>query len=178
MGKIIDEKKQEIADFLNRVAKLSAEDKTFNVLMRKSVGLRYDEISSRVRVAFLRADPPARMNFDKALLCAGLQCKWSQQELNRAVDLPSIKHRLDKFGANTLEKRILKALDIPWDKDAFLMGKIVRLVDMCKQKGYVVDCKHLLYSLSFWDSPSRLIQQEWCESLCNKKKPINEEMKA
>ena len=181
MGTVIDEKRQEVSDFLDRVAQLSAEDKNIKILLRKSIGLKYDEINSYIRMAFLKTDPPQRMNYDKALLCAGLQCLWSNNDLVHAVEMPNIKHRLDKFSAATLEKRILKALDIPWDNDGFLLNKIVRLVVMCKQKGYVVDCKHLLYSLSFWDSPSRFIQQDWCEALCNKKKvvkPKKEEKKS
>ena len=68
---------------------------------------------------------------------------------------------MDTESKETFGKKMKVLMDLPWDREGFLAGKLCRLLKFCQSKGIVVDGKELLEDLLSWDRDDRQIQRKW-----------------
>lgn len=152
------------AVFLGRVSELSV-DNGFRSCLRRSAGLVLKDVGTSEMSLFFSAKPPDDISKDKCFLCACLQCFYEQDELSKAVKLQDAVGMLSSEERDNFIRRVLSVLDIDWDGDGYLAGKICKLVRFCRQKGIVINCGSLLCDLVFWDNDNRSVQKKWVSAM-------------
>lgn len=69
--------------------------------------------------------------------------------------------RREETLSESMQHRLTGLLDLKWDRDGYLLTKLVRIIKMVKAKGYTVDCASLLTDLWDWNNDSQYIQRKW-----------------
>lgn len=70
-----------------------------------------------------------------------------------------------KQTSDSMEHRLAGLLDIRWETDGYLLGKLSRIVKMAKAKGIVVDCSRLLEDLIYWNGSTQSVQRKWAKAM-------------
>ena len=66
-------------------------------------------------------------------------------------------------------------MDLSWEEDGFLLGKLTRLIKLVKSKNYAVDCAALLNDLLYWNGDKQTVQLKWARALyCEPEEDKNE----
>ena len=159
--------KEKSSEFLDRVKKLAQEDNGYRASLRRSAGALLNVADGKAVVNFYKAYPGEPYYEEQYFLVACVQCLWSVEELGKAVPIEKSARNMDDSSRGTFEKRMEALLDLTWEKDGYLAGKILRLIKFCKSKGAVIDCKALLSDLIKWNYESRVVQKKWVRELYN-----------
>ena len=138
------------------------------IALKREAGTMRPQAQSRALFAFykcLPADVNQRLD-DRFFAAACLHCLWSENVTER-LPLEKIVYRLnkDKQISKSMTHRLEGILDLKWEEDGFLLGKLTRLIQLAKSKNYAVDCAALLIDLIYWNRDEKRVRLRWASSL-------------
>lgn len=159
------ERDQQISEFLKRLDALSTGERA---ALRRSAGKMLHEAGGQAIAAFYKCYPPeSEEKQEKWFAVACIYCMWDwEQEQQKAKPLQNILSDLcrEETLSKSMQHRLIGLLDLKWDRDGYLLTKLVRMIKMVKTKGYAVDCVSLLTDLWDWNKDSQYIQRKWARS--------------
>ena len=150
-----------------QVLRRSYADKSFAPMMRRNVGKTINTANANVLLAFygvfdkyVESDDIVKKRFsdliqdDKAFFVMCLQCLWRPEDYKNSIRLEKVVGSLPQK-KESLKKHFYSILNLSWDEDGFLAGKIYHFVRMCWNEGIVIDCASLLYDLLEWEKQDK-----------------------
>ncbi len=150
-----------------KVDRLSASERT---LLRHNAGKMFGSDLQAVN-AFYKAIgsvPQDRVQSEQWFSCLCMECLWS---LEKPRKQQSFEECLKKIywseNSDSLKRRILSAMDIPWTEDGCLARKLDDLVRIIHLRRGLIqpDFSALADDLTEWNSPDRGIQRKWIETI-------------
>ncbi len=112
-----------------------------------------------------------------AALC--MQCLWREEDHPKIQAFPDMLRTIyqNPDSTESSRKKCTNYLDISWDEDGFLLGKICSLVrGMRSQNAAVIpDFEELANDLSHWNHPDRYVQRRWLKTICSYNTEENKE---
>ena len=103
-----------------------------------------------------------------ASLC--MQCLWREEEHPQVRPFPEMLRAIyqNPDATESSRKKCVNYLDIPWDNDGFLLGKICNLVRGMRNDSAAVipDFEELADDLARWNHPDRYVQRKWLRTIC------------
>lgn len=151
--------------FWQRLKDTVARDNGIRAILKRNAGVRMYDADGRAIAAFYRiygGGLVSEMNEDRCFFATCATCLWEAEDWEKSVPLVEGARRFMREGdRNTFSKRMRTILDLPWDEDGYLAGKLCRLLKFCQSKGIVVDGKELFQDLLWWDMDDRRIQRKW-----------------
>lgn len=112
-----------------------------------------------------------------AALC--MQCLWREEDRPRVQSFPDMLRTIyqNPDATESSRKKCTNFLDISWDDDGFLLGKICSLVrGMRSQNAAAIpDFEELANDLVHWNHPDRYVQRKWLRTICSYNTEDNKE---
>lgn len=160
-----EERDKQISAFLKRLDALSTGE---HAALKRSAGKMLHEVEGQAIAAFYKCYPPeSEEKQGKWFAVACIYCMWDwDKEQREARPLQNILSdlRREETVSESMQHRLTGLLDLKWDRDGYLLTKLVRIIKMVKAKGYTVDCASLLTDLWDWNNDSQYIQRKWARS--------------
>lgn len=151
--------------FWQRLQETVTRDKGIRAAWKRNAGLRLCDADGRAVAAFYRiygGGLVSERKEDRCFFAVCVACLWKPEDWSRGTSLAEgAKKFLDPESRETFAKRLRALLDLSWDEDGYLAGKLCRLLKFCQAKGMVVDGKALLRDLLQWNMDDRRIQRKW-----------------
>lgn len=163
---MIDESKKR--DFFSRIDALSTGDR---VQLKRACGQMPQDADSSVMMILYKLLPGEvnEWQHSRWLFAACVHAMWSKEDTGKRISLPRAlaDYRMKNDVTDSFDRKISGILDTRWEEDGFLAGKLLNLVKMMKQKGYVIDGYDLLTDLIGWNSDKNFIQIKWAREINN-----------
>ncbi|MDO5785609.1 MAG: type I-E CRISPR-associated protein Cse2/CasB [Eubacteriales bacterium] len=157
-----EERDKQISAFLERLDALSTGERA---VLKRSAGKMLHEVDGRAIAAFYKCYPPeSERKQEKWFAVACIYCMWDwSKEEQKAISLQDILSdlRKEKTISESMQHRLTSLLDLKWDRDGYLLTKLVRIIKMVKAKRYAVDCAALLKDLLDWEWDDQRVQRRW-----------------
>lgn len=140
--------------------------------LKRSAGIMMSAAKAEAVEGFYRAlNIKANANAEKAYFAAMcMQCLWREEDHPQVKTMPSILRVVyqNPDATESSRKRCIDFLDISWDEDGFLLGKICNLVKKMKAEDASVmpDFEELAEDLIHWNHPNHYIQRKWLSTIC------------
>ena len=135
-------------------------------IMMKAAGA--DAIEGFYRALIMPVSPYAEGAWFAALC---MQCLWREEDHPRVMSFPELLRTIyqNADATESSRKKCTGFLDISWDDDGFLLGKICNLVRGMRSKDSMVmpDFEVLAEDLVYWNHPDRYIQRKWLRTICS-----------
>ncbi|MDY3992027.1 MAG: type I-E CRISPR-associated protein Cse2/CasB [Evtepia sp.] len=168
-------KTEAIRDFFSRLDHLPKGDRT---ALKREAGTMLFQADGRAIRAFYQCLPVGTASWqeERFFAAACLHCLWGDETGNR-LPLEQIFYRLgrDAQVSDSTAHRLEGILDLSWEEDGFLLGKLTRLIKLVKSKNYAVDCAALLNDLLYWNGDKQTVQLKWARALyCEPEEDKNE----
>ena len=164
--------------FWQRFQETAGNDKGLRAALKRNAGLRLCDADRHAMTAFYRIYGGGLVSIDKEDLCflaVCVSCLWKPEDWKRGTPLvEGAKKFLDPESRETFGKRLQALMDLPWDEDGYLAGKLCRLLKFCRAKGMVVNGKDLLKDLLWWNEDDRRVQRKWAREFCRMEKKDDE----
>ena len=173
MGEKQEEWENRMEAFWQRLQETVTRDNGIRAAWKRNAGLRLCDADGRAVEAFYRMYGGGLVSEREENRCFFAVCVsclwkpedwklWMSEDWNRGTSLAEGARKfLDPESRETFAKRLRALLDLPWDEDGYLAGKLCRLLKFCKAKGMVVNGKALLRDLRQWNEDDRRIQRKW-----------------
>lgn len=149
----------------DQLKEVVSNDNGLRATLKRNAGLRLCEADWRAKMAFYRICGVGLVSLEKEdrfFLAVCVSCLWKPDEWSRGKPLvEGARNFLDQDSRDTFVKRLRVLMDLPWDEDGYIAGKLCRLLKFCKSKGIVVDGKELLQDLLGWNADNRWVQRKW-----------------
>ena len=148
-------------EFFSRLAGCATGERA---VLRRNCGKLLKDADGQAVAVFYRNLPfgVPEWQEDRWFAAACFSCLWGDGETPAALE---DIFRDMKESSDSTEHRLAALLDMEWDGDGFLLGKLCRIIKMAKSKGYAVDCEKLLGDLVNWNSPKRYVQKKWARAM-------------
>lgn len=152
--------------------RLDALDNGKRAALRRSYGIHLTKATGNALVAFYQCLPkgvPASME-DRWFTIACLRCLWDrgddEKKPKRFEQIIAEMGKQDDVSASMLH-RLSLLLDVPWNSDAYLMGKLTRMIKMIRGKSEraFVDFPALLDDLLCWNADDQYVQRRWARTV-------------
>lgn len=151
--------------FWQRLQDAVERDNGIRTILKRNAGTQLCEAEGNATAAFYRiygGGLVSEWKEDRCFFAVCVSCLWKPEDWKRAVSMvEGARKFLDSESKETFGKKMKVLMDLPWDRDGFLAGKLCRLLKFCQSKGIVVDGKELLEDLLSWDRDDRQIQRKW-----------------
>lgn len=133
-------------------------------VLRKNCGKKIGEADGQAMVIFYRCLPydVPRWQEDRWFAAACFSCLWKPEARKQPIE--SVLAQLKQL-SGSMEHRLAGLLDLPWDQDCFLLGKLAGTLKLAKSKGLAADCEKLLEDLLCWNSGSQSVQRKWAKAM-------------
>ena len=99
-----------------------------------------------------------------------MQCLWREEDHPRIVSFPEMLRAIyqNPEATESSRKRCTAFMDVSWDDDGFLLGKICSLVRIMRagNASVIPDFEALAEDLSRWNNPDRYVQRNWLSIIC------------
>jgi len=103
-----------------------------------------------------------------AALC--MECLWREEDGTRVLPIEEIFRSIyqSKDTTESMKKRLVSYIDIPWSDDGFLLNKICRIVRILRSSdgGTRPDFERLADDLAHWNDPDKWVQKRWLRTIC------------
>ena len=159
----MDKTREEI--FLENVDKLSTGERA---ALRRACGKTLEQADGNALAAFYRYLPRDVNRYDEGGWFEGacLRCLWQPDETpaitaERALAAMDAKQDSE---SNPYRKRMIVLLDTPRDRDGYLTVKLLRIIKLLKQQGFVINCAALIQDLCRWNESYRGVQKKWARA--------------
>lgn len=157
--------KEEGHDFFLQLDRLPKGART---ALKREAGIMLPQADSKAIQAFYQCLPfgTPQWQEERFFAAACLHCLWEADMKNRQP-LEKIFYQLgrDAQVSDSTAHRLEGILDLTWDEDGFLLGKLTRLMKLVKSKNYAVDCASLLRDLLYWNGEKQTVQLRWARAL-------------
>ena len=151
----------ENTEFFSRLKQCSTGERA---ILRRNCGKMLKDADGQAVVVFYRClpfDVPAWQE-DRWFAAACFSCLWAEDQTG--LPMEEILGTL-KDDSDSIEHWLAALLDLRWEPDGFLLGKLCRMVKMASAKGFVVDCKKLTDDLVWWNSEKQTVQRKWARAM-------------
>lgn len=154
------------------LSRLSAGERS---ALKRNSGIMMNSAGADAIEGFYRAlTVPASPYSEKAWFAAiCMQCLWRDGENPQVVPFPEMLRKIyqNPDATESSRKRCTGFMDLFWDDDGFLLGKICSLVRKMRAENSSVmpDFDELSDDLIHWNHPSRYVQRRWLKIICNPK---------
>lgn len=160
-----EEWQERLSAVWKRLQENAERDNGFRASLKWNAGLRLCDADGQAVAAFYRiygGGLVSETKEDRCFFAVCVSCLWKPEDWKREVPLAEGARRLlDPESRETFEKRLRALLDLPWDEDGYLAGKLCRLLKFCQAKGMVVNGRELLKDLLSWNEEDRRTQRKW-----------------
>ena len=99
-----------------------------------------------------------------------MQCLWREEDHPRIRLLPELLRVVyqNPEATESSRKKCTAFMDVSWDDDGFLLGKICSLVRIMRaaDSSVMPDFEALADDLSHWNNPDRYVQRKWLSIIC------------
>ena len=149
------------SEFFLRLRQCSAGERA---ILRRNCGKMLKDADGKAVITFYRCLPFAVPTWheDRWFAVGCFSCLWNDEQVG--VPIEEIFGKM-KDDSGSLEHRLAALLDMSWDADGFLLGKLCRMIKMSYAKGYVVDCEKLLGDLILWNMDTQRVQGKWARAM-------------
>lgn len=135
-------------------------------VLRRAAGLPLSMADGRALQALFHALPPGTRTDaqGKWFTALSIACLWDVDEARVGAGFPRMLRAYSlSMGNDSLDTRVSKLLDLRWDDDGYLAGKLARLARMLRSddRGTMPDMDQFLKDLLLWNSDSRSVQLRW-----------------
>lgn len=155
-------------DFFKRIDALSMGER---VQLKRACGQMPPDADSSVMMILYKVLPGEVKEWQHSrwLFAACVHAMWGKEDKEKRVSLTRAlaDYKIKSDVSESFDRKISGILDTRWEDDGFLAGKLLNLVKMMKQKGYVIDGYELLTDLISWNSEKRIIQKKWAREINN-----------
>ncbi len=171
-------RRESIAAFIKRVDGLSDSERS---ILKKNGGRLLKDADAAALMAFYKAlgDIDKSIPKDRMFPIACMRCMWDREiEQENAIPFavamgqyfPS--KRREKFSTeggeeneenSSMERRMIKLLDLRWDADGILCLNVWRIAKMLKNEGKVINMVILGDDFWIWNAESKKVQCRWAE---------------
>ena len=148
--------------------------------LRHSAGATVENASMDALRAFYKACgycDPKKEEYWFSAMC--METLWRDTENVKIKSMAECLRSLIAQDANATESmqhRVDMLLETPWDRDGFLLGKLLNQVKLLKSKTDLKpDFQALADDLQKWNHPSHWVQRGWLRTLYNVKTTTDEE---
>ena len=158
-----------MADYKWDLSRLSAGERS---ALKRSAGVMLHVAGAAAAEAFYRAMPGVkRFEEDACFAAMCMQCLWRDGEKPRIKLLPEMLRGIyqNPDATESSRRKCTAFLDLSWDDDGFLLGKICSLVKGMRSKdaSVIPDFESLAEDLVRWNHPDRYIQRKWLRTICS-----------
>ena len=133
-------------------------------ILRRNCGRLLSQADGKAITVFYRYAPrnlPVWME-EYWFAAACFMCLWNADQ--PGIPMEEALAQL-KLVSSSMEHRLAGLLDLRWEADGFLLGKLSRIIKMAKSKGIVIDCALLLEDLLYWNSSTQSVQRKWAKAM-------------
>ena len=148
--------------------------------LRHSAGLPVEGASMSALRAFYKACgycDPKREEYWFPAMC--METLWRDSDAVRIKPMAECLRGLigkDANATESMQHRVDMLLETPWEKDGFLLGKLLNQVKLIKSKTDLKpDFQALADDLYRWRDPGRKVQRRWLSIIYNTKPTTIEE---
>ena len=148
-----------------QLARLTTGERT--ALKRAAGTLGFDASARR---AFYRADICGEASWEDqryAAMC--MACLWNEQDGPTILPMEVCLKNMCWVNAELQEgfaRKVDALLETRWERDDYLIGKILNVVRMMRQKGeFRPDFEKLAKDLRYWNSENRSVQRTWLRTI-------------
>jgi len=141
-------------------------------LLKRSIGRSLGE-DLRAAEAFYRAlghVPKSKDQEEQLFFCLCMECLWKTEDNPRVLPFEEMLRRLyyDENSTDSMKRRIISALDIPWSNDGFLQGKMAGFVKKMRNTdgSLMPDFFALAEDLMRWNNSEHSVQRRWIQVVC------------
>lgn len=155
-------------DFFKKIDALSTGER---VQLKRACGQMPQDADSSTMMILYKVLPGEVKDFQcsRWLFAACVHAMWGKEDNAKRVSLTRAlaDYKIKSDVSESFDRKISGILDTRWEDDGFLAGKLLNLVKMMKQKGYVIDGYELLTDLISWNSDKNIIQRKWAREINN-----------
>ena len=152
------------------LSRLSAGERS---ALKRNAGIMMNAAGADAIEGFYRALTAKVIQYKEGAWFAALcmQCLWREEDHPQVRPFPEMLRAIyqNPDATESSRKKCTNFLDLSWDDDGFLLGKICSLVRlMCSKNAAVIpDFEALAEDLSGWNHPDRYIQRKWLRTICS-----------
>ena len=152
------------------LSRLSAGERS---ALKRNAGIMMNAAGADAIEGFYRAlKVPVNLHSEKAWFAAlCLQCLWREEDHPRVQSFPEMLRAIyqNPDATESSRKKCTNFLDVSWDDDGFLLGKITNLIRSMRAKDATVipDFEELAEDLVHWNHPDLYIQRKWLRTICS-----------
>lgn len=158
--------KEQYLSFFANLNRLSTGERA---ALKRCAGTMLQDADGKAMTAFYRCLPPFvdERQADRWFTVACLRCLWDAGEENGVPFEKRLGQLLrDDALSDSTAHRIESLLDTDWDNDGYMLGKLVRLIKMIRQKnGAEIDFGALLDDLIHWNADTQYVQRKWARAV-------------
>lgn len=106
--------------------------------------------------------------FDQWFVCLCMDCRWRTVRTSSPMRFEECLRKVYwSENSESLKRRILSAMDIPWGEDGYLAEKLDILARQIQMRRGMLkpDFSALADDLKAWNSPDRHVQRKWIETI-------------
>lgn len=155
----------DVAYFFEALGRLTGGEKA---ALRRSAGVVLADANGKAITAFYRCLPAGTPQYDeeKWFAAACLHCMFAAERTLRIEQIFSMLIA-DSGASVSTQQRIEGLIDTDWDRDGYMLSKLVRLIKMAKQRVPEVglNAPALLEDLLYWNNESRSVQRRWARTI-------------
>lgn len=152
------------------LSRLSAGERS---ALKRNAGVMMNAAGADAIEGFYRAlNAPVSQYSEKtwfASLC--MQCLWREEDHPRVQPFPEMLRAVyqNPDATESSRKKCTGFMDISWDDDGFLLGKICSLVRGMRSNdaSVIPDFEALADDLAHWNHPDRYVQRKWLRTICS-----------
>ncbi len=161
----------EYENFFSELQKCTAGERAS---FRRNCGKLLKEADGQAMMAFYRCLPRQTPQWqeERWFAAACFSCLWDADQ--RGEPIENIFSEL-KDDSDSIEHCLASLLDLSWESDGYLLGKMCRIIKMIKSKGMIVDCSLLLDDLIYWNSSKQSVQRKWARAMYIRNSIIDKE---
>ena len=153
------------------LSRLSAGEKS---ALKRNAGIMMnaagaDAIEGFYRALTVRCSPYAESAWFAALC---MQCLWREEDHPRIKPFQEMLRAIyqNADATESTRKKCTAFLDVSWDDDGFLLGKICSIIRRMRadDPSAMPDFEMLADDLSHWNHADRYIQRRWLGTICRR----------
>lgn len=162
------------------LSRLSAGERS---ALKRSAGTMLSAAGASAVEAFYRGLLPGVRRYEESACFAAMcmQCLWREDDASKTRPLSEMLRSIyrNPEATESSRKKCTAFLDLSWDEDGFLLGKICSLVRGMRADNASIspDFDELAEDLTRWNHPDRYIQRKWLRMICSNDEEEKEEEK-
>lgn len=152
------------------VSRLSAGGRS---ALKRNAGIMMNAAGADALEGFYRAltSRPGRYEEKAWFAAMCMQCLWREEDHPQTRLFPEMLRAVyqNPDATDSSRKKCTAFLDISWDDDGFLLGKLCSLVRGMRAGNAAVmpDFDELADDLAHWNHPDRYVQRKWIRTICS-----------